>query len=172
MNMLCIVPLLLSAGSVAATGPVNVERYVDRQGVEFIRNRPLTAEAGPSAVPAPSTGSAIVDLAAPRTTSVVRAGKVDGPDLAGRDPRMQISPDEQAMRDRDRAMILKEELLIESQKFEEKRKKLTVQGMRDRGGEAALTRLKDELHAHQENMRSLNAELRRTAQLTRQGSSN
>lgn len=163
MKVLWILSLLLLGGAARATGPVSVERYVDRQGVEFIRNRPLPSIAAP-----PPAGSAIVNLASSPTTSVARAE----PDLAGRDPRMRISSDEQAMRDKDRATILKQELMIESQKFEEKRKKLAVQSMRERGADPELTRLKEELHSHQENMRSLNAELRRTAQLTRQGSSN
>lgn len=163
MRVLWILSLLLLGGAARATGPVSVERYVDRQGVEFIRNRPP-----PSIAASPPAGSAIVDLASSQAPSLARAE----PDLAGRDPRMRISADEQAMRDKDRATILKQELMIESQKFEDKRKKLAVQSMRERGAEPELTRLKEELHSHQENMRSLNAELRRTAQLTRQGSAN
>lgn len=169
MKTLYIVSLLWSAGA-AVAGQVSGERYVDRQGVEFILNRSLpvmSAAPAPLAAAAQPKGSAIIDLAPSRSAPGVHAVRVGGVDLAASDPRMRISADEQAGRDRDRAMILKEELLIESQKFEEKRKKLTVQAMRDRGADAELTRLKEELHAHQENMRLLNAELRRTAQVTR-----
>ena len=147
-------PMLATGAAIA--GPLSVERYVDPQGVEIIHNR---KQGGGEKQTPPA-----IDLApgkAPSTAPSIRAAEPDRPE---RDPRFQISRTEQSVRDGDRAMILQQELLIESQKFEETRKRLNVQRLRDSGAEAELARLNEDLNRHQQNIRALNAELRRMAQ--------
>ncbi len=128
-----------------AAAQIAANRYVDAQGVEVIVNRdaartPDKAEiAGAPSKPADKGGLQPARLML--------------------DPKLRISAAEQDRRDRDRVGILRQELEMEAGKYA-----ALVQKTQPGAGKlsaAETQRLTEELYAHQKNIESLNAELRR-----------
>lgn len=142
------------------------QRYIDAQGVEIIQNRdaprPPATGGQPRATGTRTAGTG--GLVSPAAGIAAAAAAMSGSG-AEVDPRLQISPAEQSARDRDRETILREELAQEMRKFEAATKAMvqTEQAARKQPeAGAVLKQLKETLHAHQQNIQSITAELQRT----------
>ncbi|MFC0253908.1 hypothetical protein [Massilia consociata] len=152
MNKYVIMTALMSLAAAACAQDVPAQRYVDAQGVEIIQNR-----AAPRPAPAASRTPA---------RPVAGAGTpAASPGAPVSDARFQISAAEQGARDREREAILRQELETEMKKFEAATKTLAQAEQAARSQPhvgAVLKQLKEVLHAHQQNIESLGAELQRT----------
>lgn len=111
---------------------VEALRYVGSHGIEIIQNR----NGGARSAPAPAKARPL-------------------------DARVVIPADAQAARDRDRLSILQHELVSETGALATKINTLQTPALRDKLPADELVRLKDGLHAHEQNIRSLNAEISR-----------
>lgn len=143
MKRCIIIIYLMSAGGAWAQA-APAQRYMDDQGVEIIQNR--------AAPPRPAVAVVAAREPAP------------GPAQTTADPRLRIGQAEQAARDRDREAVLREELGQETRKFEAATKALAQAEHAARSqpqAAAILKQLKEVLHAHQQNILSLHAELQR-----------
>ncbi|MRW90355.1 hypothetical protein GJ699_10190 [Duganella sp. FT80W] len=136
-----LMPLLAQAQSSEAA------RYVNRQGVEIIQNRVTETP------PASASKPAITEAAAPRATAERPA--------AVHDARFQISSREQNERDRDRLVILRQELQTEIENYQAKNKILHSPSLQASLSEEQLQRVRDITHAHEQNIRDLNNEISR-----------
>lgn len=125
----------------ADSGRTSATRYIDPQGVEIIQNRarPAPAAALSAATPPPAAASA---------------------NAAARAPGWQVSAAEQAVRDRDRLDILKQELADQVRLYESVTKALAGEAGKTTGA-PEQARLYRELHEYQTNIQALNAEIRR-----------
>lgn len=146
MNKTIVTFILLCSAGGAGAQQAPAQRYMDAQGVEIIQNR---------SAPRPA--------AAEPARGGVRTAPA--PALAVADPRLQVSAAEQSARDLDREAILREELGVETRKFEAATKALVRAEQAARGQPevgAVLKQLKEALHSHQQNIESITAELQRT----------
>ena len=142
---------LLAASLLAATAgaaPIAPARYVDAQGVEVIHNR--------GAEPAVASGQVTTpaEPPAPAPRKPVAAAAIDA--------RMQVSADAQRARDRDRVAILQQELATEVRALEASFQR-AKQAAPDKLSAADSRRVTEEMYAHQQNILSLNSELRRAS---------
>lgn len=151
---------ILAPAAVGWAQSTEATRYVNGQGVEMIQNRPPPAPAPmPLVVPSGAAqGKTAVAAPAPvqpasriRTTAVPAA-------LA---PDLQIAPDDQKARDRDRVNILRQELMKELGDYEVKNKVLRNPAAKASLDEQQLKRLQETLQAHERNIRDLNSEIAR-----------
>ncbi len=143
--MLCaLAPALASAQTTDAT------RYTNAQGVEVIQNRP----------PAPLAATAAAPAAV--TEKPANTGKPAKEAASAHDARFQIAAREQNERDRDRLAILRQELLKEMEDYQTKSRILHSPSMKSSLTEEQLQRLQQTAHAHEQNIRDLNAEINRT----------
>lgn len=134
-----LVPLVAGAQTSEAA------RYTNQQGIEIIQNRPAEQPA--------SASKPTVAAAKPSAPEPAAAGV--------RDARFQISPKDQAERDRDRLAILRQELLKEMEGYQAKNKILHSPSMQASLTDDQLQRVRDTAHAHEQNIRDLNSEINR-----------
>ena len=133
-----LVPLLAGAQTSEAA------RYTNAQGIEVIQNRQA-------------------ELPAVAAKPAAEAPRPRAPDTAAvHDARFTISAREQNDRDRDRLAILRQELMKEMEGFQAKNKILHSTSMQASLTEEQLQRVRDTSHAHEQNIRDLNAEINRT----------
>ena len=144
----------VTAAAAAQAQTTDASRYTNSQGVEIIQNRPPPA---PVALPAPAPAKDAVAKA----STVAPAKSPEPPAL--RDARFQVSPQDQAGRDRERLDILRTELVKELEDYEAKNKVLRNPAMKAGLDDQQLKRLQETLQAHERNIRDLNAEIARTS---------
>lgn len=158
MNKYAMIIALLGAAGSACAQDAPTQRYIDAQGVEIIQNRgALRPGSGKSFAPAQEP--------AQDPTRILSTRRGAAPPASAVDPKLLIGAREQGARDEEREAILRQELAQETRKFDAATRALTQAEQAARSQPqvgAVLTQLKEILHAHQQNIESLGAELRRT----------
>ena len=151
----CAVVTGIAAHSGACAQSTDASRYINAQGVEVIQGR-RAAQAAPVA--------AAADTAAGEAPAQVPATRPKaGPGEAGqaRKAAFQIAAGEQDARDRDRLVILNEEMRSENAALESKIRILQSPAMRAKLDPEQLKRLQETTLEHERNIRSLTSEINR-----------
>jgi len=159
MNKYAMMIALLGAAGNACAQDAPAQRYIDDQGVEIIQNRSAArpGQAAPLAGRNTARGG-VLDAVSGAAPVSVGAG-------AAADPKLRIGAREQGARDQEREAILRQELQHETSRYEAATKTLAQAEQAARSQPqvgAVLKQLKEVLHAHQQNIESLAAELQRT----------
>lgn len=159
MNKYAMMIVLLSSSGNACAQDAPAQRYIDDQSVEIIQNRSLAHPGQGAPTPAWITArGGVLDAASGAAPGSARA-------VAAVDPKLRIGAREQDARDQEREAILRQELQHETSKYEAATKTLAQAEQAARSQPqvgAVLKQLKEVLHAHQQNIESLAAELQRT----------
>lgn len=143
--------LLKVVGS-ARAATAEAYRRVDGQGIELIRDR-IPAGSPPDALPV-----------ATRTTRAAAAPSASGsaPAVVVREARAAVSAREQSQRDKDRLAILFQELKEETAHYQRMRQALDHPALKARSDGEEWRRLSEQRDRHEQNIKALHAEIRRT----------
>jgi hypothetical protein len=157
----CLAPagVLLLGGTPAHAATSEAHRHVNAEGIELISSRQTaaSASAGSEAVaparPSRAAGSAGV------ASLPAAAGTLAVPARAG---YATVSSKEQRLRDQDRLAILQQELNTETGHYQRTRQALDHPAVKGGADRDAVQRLSDQLARHEQNIKALHAEIRRT----------
>jgi hypothetical protein len=152
---IAVVGLLHSSGAVRAA-TAEARRHVDAQGIEFINSRQTAASVRVENLPPAPMKPARAGSAG---SMAVQPTPVPAPARVG---QSIVSEKEQRSRDQDRLAILQQELNAETGHYRRTRQALdqpAVKGIADRD---ASLRLIEQLGRHEQNIKALHAEIRRT----------
>jgi hypothetical protein len=149
--------LMLAAGSLKAQS-TDASRYVNSQGVEVIQGRRQTSL---DRVEQPAKANSASSEASAPVPGTRRQQATD--------EHFQISAAEQDKRDRDRLAILQQELMSEATDIQTKWKVLNTPSLKATLSDEAAVRLRENIHAHESNLRALNTEISRVQAEARRG---
>jgi hypothetical protein len=150
---------MLAAGGAAHSATSEARRHTDAQGIEFISSRQTAAGARAESVPA-------APASPPRPSGAVgaesRPAAVSTTAVSARAIHQTVSIKEQRLRDQDRLAILQQELNTETGHYQRTRQALDHPAVRGGADRDAVQRLSDQLTRHEQNIKALHAEIRRT----------
>lgn len=147
--------LLHSSGAVRAA-TAEAHRHVDVQGIEFINSRQAAASARVENLPPAPVKPA---WSASAGSMAVRPTPVPAPARVG---QSIVSEKEQRSRDQDRLAILQQELNAETGHYQRTRQALDQPALKGNADRDASLRLSEQLGRHEQNIKALHAEIRRT----------
>ncbi len=156
MSRRLLLALVLALGTqchCAVAHTVEAERFVSAQGVEMIQGHHSNA-VGLEEKPGPATnarGASSGTAGSSRSTAKGRDGELG----------FTVPPKDQIDKDRDRMAILQQELRTELAMFQSKTHVMLTPGLKAKLGDEDLLRLRAEIADHEQNIRSLNAEIGR-----------
>lgn len=131
----------------ASSQALEAARYVNKEGIEVIQGREAARPA-----------AAVASLLSGAAAQLEKAADT----VAGKDgDRFRISAARQRERDQERLAILHEEMAHETAALQAKAAILTSHERSPRLGEAELTRVREQVRAHEANVRALHAEIGR-----------
>jgi len=134
----------------------DAERFVDKQGIEVIRNRAVkvTVPATEKKEGGMQGAHAVEQL---KHQTVAKPQSSEGEAI---DAKMQISKQQQQERDNERLQILQQELNTEINAWQIKSKTLTVPNAKNTVNAQMLAQLQDAIHEHEQNIRMLQSEIK------------
>ena len=148
--------LVLALGvecQLAVAHTVEAERFVSAQGVEMIQGRHSNA-VGVEEKPTPAAnakGATSGTASSSRSTTKGSAVELG----------FNVQPKDQLDKDRDRMAILQQELRSELSMFQSKTRVMLTPSLKAKLGDEDLLRIRAEIADHEQNVRSLNAEIGR-----------
>lgn len=143
--------LLFSDAGHAATS--EARRHINAQGIEFIGGRQTTVIASIESVPAAPAKPVKTGAQPPTLNATAAPARVDRP---------TVSVKEQKLRDQDRLEILQQELSAETGHYQRTRQALDHPAVKGNADRDAWLRLSEQLARHEQNIKALHAEIRRT----------
>lgn len=146
-------------GKPAHAATSEAHRHVSADGIEFISSRQTAAIAPAGGDVAPARPSRAVGSAGVESRPAAAAGTLAVPARAG---YATVSLKEQRLRDQDRLAILQQELNAETGHYQRTRQALDHPAVRGGADRDAVQRLIDQLARHEQNIKALHAEIRRT----------
>jgi hypothetical protein len=144
------VVLLGDAGHAATS---EARRHINAQGIEFIGGRQTTPIASIDSLPVAPARPVKTDSRPPTLNATAAPARGDRP---------TVSVKEQKLRDQDRLEILQQELSAETGHYQRTRQALDDPAVNGRADRQAWLRLSEQLARHEQNIKALHAEIRRT----------